>query len=299
MKVFPSCQPAVRLSSLSLFLFFSLFVSACVSPRSPLAPTAKPLDGSTGFPPAGSVAGWTISQEMAIYNQDNLFNLVDGQAESFFAYGFEQVAVQCYQKGEARLNVEIWRLATPADAYGLFTAGRSGQPVDLGSEGDADPGRRLAFWQDHFFTSLTSNQAIDEDELWAFARAVSAALPQGGERPALIDRLPQPGRVERSEMFFHEEMSIQMEVWLGGENLLGLSPATDGALARYDLGGQTARLFLVQYPTPGEADKGLAALKSGKIASVLAADAKGSFLGAVFGQADAAQAQALLENVLK
>jgi hypothetical protein len=251
------------------------------------------------FPGDDAVPGWAISQGRTSYNRDNLYNLVDGQAESFFAYGFEEVAVQRYGKGETRLNLEIWRLAEPEDAFGLFTAGRADEPAEIGAGGDIDLGRRLAFWQDRYFVSLTSSQAIPEEELWALARHVSTALPQGGARPALLGRLPQAGLVARSEIFFHEELSIQMEVWLGGENMLGLGQGTNGVLARYELGGQPARLVLIEYPSSGEAQKGLEALQSGGLEGLLAAGARGELLGAVFGEAEAGLAQVLLEEALK
>ncbi len=96
------------------------------------------------------------------------------------------------------LNVEIWQLATPADAYGLFSAGRTGAPAVIGNEGDSDPGRRLAFWQDRYFVSLNAAQPVPDETLQAFAQAISGRLPAGGERPALVDRLPGSGLVERS-----------------------------------------------------------------------------------------------------
>jgi hypothetical protein len=296
-----SCRAICQIARLRFYFHWAiwqiaLLLAACAAPPSPVSP---PVDFAAVFPDAGAVPGWSVFQERTSYNRDNLYNLVDGQAESFFAYGFQEVAVQRYEKGEARLNLEIWRLAAPADAFGLFSAGRAGDPAEIGVEGDTDPGRRLAFWQDLFFASLTASREIPEEELWAFARAVSASLPQGGERPALLGRLPQTGKVERSELFFHEEMSIQMEIWLGGENLLGLSQETVGVLARYNLAGQTVRLVLIEYPSAGEAGKGLEALQSAGMEGLLASDTHGNLLGAAFGEAGADRAEALLQEALK
>jgi len=60
-----------------------------------------------------------------------------------------------------------------------------------------------------------------------------------------MDGLADEGMVERSAVFFHEEISIQDRLWLGGENRLGLSPKTDGILARYEVGGGMAQLPVV------------------------------------------------------
>jgi len=260
----------------------------------------KPAALSGAFPGADAVPGWTPVGDAETFDSENLYDLVNGQAESFFAYGFEQVAVRHYENAEGtRLDVEVWQLATPADAYGLFTVQRAGTPVTTGNDGDADPGRRLAFWQDHYVAHVRASQDVDDADLQSLAEAVSAALPSGGERPALMDHLTPDGLVAHSAIFFHEEISIQSDLWLGGENLLGLSPETDGVLARYDIGGAMARLLLVQYPDAEAALAGLAALESSQVSGLVNADARDTLLGAVFGEVDEAAGDTLLEQALR
>ena len=251
------------------------------------------------FPGADDFPDWTPAGEVEVFDREDIFDLVNGQAEAFFAYGFEQVAVQRYENAEgAVLHIEVWQLATPADAYGLFTAGIAGESADIGNDGDADPGRRLAFWQDRYTVHVRARQELPDADMWGFAEAVSAALPEGGERPALVGRLPPDGLVGRSAIFFHEEISIQNELWLGGENLLELGPETDGVLARYDVGGAAARLLLVQYPNAEAASAGLAALEGSQVGGLMTADARDNLLGAVFGEMDEAAAGTLLVEVL-
>lgn len=270
-------------------LVFALALSGC---RGKAAPAGV-------LPDAEALPGWAPAGDVEVFERQNLYDLVDGQAEAFFAYGFEQVAVRRYENAEGKdLRVEVWQLATPADAYGLFTASIAGEPVGFGNDGDADPGRRIAFWQDRYYVHVRARQKLPDAELRAFAEAISAALPASGEQPALVSRLPPEGLAERSVIFFHEEISIQDELWLGGENLLALGPETDGVLARYDIGGATAQLLLVEYPDAGVALAGLAALKGGGIAGLLAADARGNLLGAVFGDMDETAASALLVEAL-
>ncbi|MBE9507601.1 MAG: hypothetical protein IMY86_06075, partial [Chloroflexi bacterium] len=175
----------------------------------------------------------------------------------------------------------------------------SGVPADIGTDGDADPGRRLAFWQDRYYVHVRARQELPDEDVRSFAEAVSAALPAGGERPALMDRLPSDGLVERSAVFFHEEISIQSDLWLGGENLLELGPETGGVLARYKVGSGVARLLLVQYPDAEAASAGLVALEAGQISSLVAAGARGNLLGAVFGEVDEAAASTLLAEALQ
>jgi hypothetical protein len=255
------------------------------------------------LPDADLFPGWAATGDVEQFDDESIFELVNGQADAFFVYGFEQVAVQDYENVDGVvIDVEVWQLATPADAYGLFTTSISGQAADVGNDGDADPGRRIAFWQERYFVHARARQEIDDVILRQFAGSISATLPPGGERPALVAQLPPDGLVQRSALFFHQEISIQHEIWLGGENLLGLGPETDGVLAHYDVGGTTARLMLIQFPDAESATAALAALESGqlngRVDGLASANAHENLLGAVFGGVDAAAANELLDAAL-
>ena len=252
----------------------------------------------TAFP--DEITGWPPAEEARLYNSENLFDLVNGQADAFFVYGFEQTAVRTYTNADGnRLDVQIWQLATPADAYGLFTLGRSGSPADLGNEGDTEPGRRLSFWQNHYTVHVSARQNVDDALLWNFAQAVVDTLPQGGEQPPLIDRLPQTGlKKERDFIFFHEELSIQDRIWLGGENILGLSQDTNGVVASYEVADSPALLLLIEYPTPNQAAAGLEVLQTAQVDDLVIAQVQDNLLAAVFGEVDDSVASTLVAKVL-
>jgi hypothetical protein len=296
----PSIKQSIssrKWSWLVIVLLLSHFISGCAAFQTT---TQAPVDLARVFPGENFIPGWEVAQKVETYDREHLFNLVDGQADSFFIYGFEKVAVARYQNdARAVLNVEIWQLATYADAYGLFSASRTGSAVSIGNGGDTDPGRRLAFWQNRYFVSLSVDQLVADGAIHEFAKAIAGNLPTGGETPAIVNQLPPSGLDGDTSIFFHEEMSIQMKVWLGGENLLGLSQETNGVLGQYKLGNLPARLMLIEYPTSSQAAKALEALQSGHITGLVASDASGNLLGAVFGKLDAAQAQMLLQEALK
>jgi hypothetical protein len=258
--------------------------------------TSEELPGAA-LPAGGAVAGWAPSGEVQVYDAENLYSLVNGQADAYFAYAFEQVAVRTYEDEDgASLRVEIWQLGRPADAYGLLTTVRAGEPVLVGNGGDSDLGRRLDFWQDRYFVRLFAVSPVDESALRTFAEQVSGELPSGGERPAIVARLPEEGLVEASDLFFHQEISIQDELWLGGQNLLALGPETDGILARYEVADGEAWLLLVQYADDGAASAALDALQLSGLAGLVGAKADLNLLAAVFGPVTEAEAQVLLSN---
>ena len=276
-------------------LWMILFVAGCgQKATTPAAVSLRDV-----FPGDNAISGWTRDGDTETYNSDTLFDLVNGQADAFFAYNFEEVAVQSYVGEDTVLRIEIWQLATPADAYGLFTRNRSGEPADVGNEGDTDPGRRLAFWQGRYYAQVRGRQALADTTLRTFADAIIAALPTGSETPALIGQLPPEGLVVRSAIFFRQEISIQDELWLGGENILGLTTDTEGVLARYTVNGDPVHLLMVQYADADAASAGLAALNGADVEGLLAADVNDALLAAVFGDANPAVAADLLVDALK
>lgn len=239
------------------------------------------------FPEMTDSPDWQPTGELHTYDEETLYDLVNGQADAYFAYGFEQVAVQSYEDAEGRtVDVELWQVATPTDAYGLYTSSRTGEPVEIGNGGHTDPGRRIGFWQDRYYVRVFARQEIPQAGLRGFAEAVAIALPTGGERPALVDRLPEEGLIPESVLFFRQELSIQDRVWLGGENLLGLSEETEGVLGRYEIRGSTAELMIVRYPNAEAAAAKLETLRGSELSNLVVADARNELLAAAFGDID-------------
>jgi hypothetical protein len=269
-----------------------LLATACSSGTAPTLTDYLPDDDA--------IAGWTRTDVPQTYTPETLYDLVDGQAEAFMAYGFEGAALARYRGPDgAGLRIELFRLASQADAYGLFSVSIAGERAAVGSDGDTDAGRRLAFWTDRYYVRIQAAQPVLDDVLLEFGRAVSRALPAGAERPALLQHLPAAGLTPRTARFFRDETSIQSWLWLGGKNILGLSPAVEGVLGDYTLHGAEARLLLIAYPDAEQASAARGALESAGIDGLIVADAKAARLGAVFGGAEPALATRLLEEALQ
>jgi len=252
------------------------------------------------FPDLGAIPGWTPVGEAEVFDSDNLYDLVNGQADSFFVYGFEQVHVQTYENAAGGLlRVEIWQMDTASNAYGLYTMLRSGEPVAVGNAGDTEPGRRIDFWQDRAVVRVFSFAPENPATLEIFAVQVARVLPPGGQPPPLIERLPKEGLVQDSEVFFHQETSIQNHLWLGGQNLLSLDAETDAVLARYLIHDTGVWLLLVQYPEDAAAAAAMEALAAPEFDNFGAVAVEGGLLGAVFGALPKTDAEQLLMSALE
>jgi hypothetical protein len=256
---------------------------------------------SDALPGDNSLAGWSPAGKVQTYNRETLFDYIDGASEYFFTYTFEAAAVSRYTKSDgASLNAEVWQLAVPEDAYGLFSGRPAGEAVSIGGANEAmlETGSRLVFWQARYYISLTAIEAATDGDLRLFAEFISKALPTGGERPELVGRLPTEGLVHGSAKFFHMELAVQDRLWLGGENLLGLGPDMDAVLARYTVADTEWQLLLVQYPDSAKAEAGRQALLGGIVEDLVGVNTNGSLLAALFGQGGGDLAEILLNKAL-
>ncbi len=288
-----------------LKLLFGIFLiilplSACQGKPAQVQNRAMDL-GKVISAVGGTQGGWKATEEVKFFTKDTLFDLMDGQSDAFFVYGFEQAAVRRFDSAAGvNLVVSVFQVDTPDSAYGLFSVNRDAQPLQVGNEGSSSPGRRLSYWQNRYFVQMTALKPVPDGDLLAAAKAISAGLPTGGEKPALMAALPAEGlQADPFPLFFHQELTIQDRVWLGGQNKLGLGLDTNGALGRYSLGDQPADLMVIEFPDAARAEQALKALQSGEQEDLLASAVKGKRLAAVFGKADKAAAEALVAKVGK
>ena len=247
------------------------------------------------------MSGWTPMGNVQTFDRQTLFNYIDGSSDYFFTYGFEKLATRQYQNTAGLgLVAEIWRLSNTADAYGLFSGHAGAVAVSIGHANEAllESGSRIYFWQNRFYVVLTATTSLSDNDLEAVALLISNALPIGGSRPALVAFLPAGQLIPASAKFFHEELAIQDQLWLGGENLLGMGQDTNAVYGLYQAGSEQMKLLLVQFPDFKRTAAGLQGLKSGGLEDLVVSDTKGSILGAVFGNPTTEEATKLLSKAL-
>lgn len=253
------------------------------------------------LPASGAVAGWERSGEMGVYVPEDLFDYMDGQAELFFVYRFEKLATQEYTRdGEGPLIVEVYQVASPADAYGLFSFYAGGESLDLGAGGAVEPGRLVSFWQGRFYARVFAYGEAEQESLSALAHQVAAGMPEPEESalPELVTRLPQENLVPGSVRFFHQKLSLDNLLWLGEENILNLSGQTDAVLAAYTYGDTPAQLLVVAYPDVAAAEVAHTALQGSGLENLAAAGQVNQYLAAVFQAPDQAIAHELVQKAL-
>jgi hypothetical protein len=271
-----------------LWLVLGVCLLVACTARQPTLPASKAL-----LPASDAIPGWRLEGGKVTYGREGLYGFMNGAADLYFTYGFEELAVGRYAgAGGEVLQVEVYRLASDADAYGVFTYNSYGEPTDLGVDGELVEAYRLAFWQDRTFVQILAQGQVSDEALGAFGEAISTALPGGGERPALVAALPAEGLLSRETRFFREKMALDNLFWLGPNDVLGLGPDSEGVLAHYEIYGQRLSLILVTFPDAARAQAAQAGLQVADVEDLVVAEIEGRTLGAVFGRLPAAAADA-------
>ncbi len=197
------------------------------------------------------VAGWQATGDDEIYDTETIFQYIDGHAEVYLAYGMKRCLARRYSgpSGEPDIVLDLFELASSADAYGVFTHDRDGDEVDVGQGALLRTGW-LSFWKGRWFGSVYAEGESEPafDAVIAIARGAADAIAEEGEAPALVSELPADGLDLRSVRFFHTQEILNSVIYLGFENVLRFGPETDAVLGRYARSNGSAWLLLVDYP---------------------------------------------------
>ncbi len=140
--------------------------------------------------PPGWTAGKSGDRYIETFNADNLYEKIDGRAESFLQYGVKGMAYTFYHPaGDASNEIQlyIFEMADPLKALGKYGSEKpdEAKPIAVGTEGYTTAGSTL-FYAGKYYTQIVSTQ--DDPKFAAFAldlaRRVAARQKPVGNTPA-------------------------------------------------------------------------------------------------------------------
>lgn len=252
------------------------------------------VDLATLFPKANEIPGWTVQTPTKRFAENQLFEYMDGAAEIPKSYTFRALASTKYQKGDTVLEVAVFDMGAPTDAYGYYSARvflerspRSKErlvALDHPAHLYATVGV-LTFWKDRYTIILQPDSGKpDDDSLLRFARAVSAKIPAKGAPPALLQRLPAAKMVPNSARFVRGKAAFDSLLIFLPKDTFGLAKAGEAVAAEYTLSGKATTLILIQYPNAASVKAGYDAyrqlLTTRKAAFATGAGPSGAFVAA-------------------
>ena len=182
------------------------------------------------------IMGWKQSGEIQTFLPKTLYEYIDGAADLYLAYDFQELNVAEYLNDKkASVTVEIYRHQSPTHAFGIYSQERlpDANFLNIGDQGYIDK-NILDFFSGSYYVKINSYNtgAEDREVLQAFAKKVVEDLGGKGGLPSILSSFPVEGNIRNSEKFI-------------ARNFLGYSFLNSAFTADYELSGKKFKLFLI------------------------------------------------------
>jgi len=258
-----------------------------------------------------TVVGWAIASEDHVYDRENLYDYIDGGAELFFSYGFQQLLSRTYATpGQPEIIVDVFDMGSSDNAYGVFSYSRETEDSTFGQGSQSVPGL-LLFWKDRYYISILFTPETEKAREAAFfiARHIESAIQTSGALPEILQLLPDEALARETIRYFRHYIWLNSYLFISNENILHLNEQTAAVLAKYGVGEPRQLLLLILYPDESAASaayndfvqyyfpnlsESTIALKEDKW---IGCQLQGTVLIAVFNAADKESAYGLIERV--
>jgi hypothetical protein len=214
------------------YFFTIIGLAIIVSGASPAAG-----DGAVSFP---EVKGWKLKVLPDVYTPANLWDLINGAAESYLSYDFVDLHLGDYENESGTvIHAELYRHSSSVNAYGIYTAERSPEYgfVNIGAQGYLEEAV-LNFLTGQFYVKLYSTDSGEEVQkaLEKIGQQISGHLDQDNGLPGLFDHFPAIGRLPYSDQYIRE-------------NFIGFDFLHSAFTVEYEGG---FKLFVIQGENPEE-----------------------------------------------
>ena len=222
------------------------------------------------LPSAETLNGWKLAGPARVFSGSGLYGHIDGGAEIFFEFGFEELTVQRYANGAHTVEVELYRMTDSVAALGIYLL-RCGNRCEAqgtlqGFPSHTTRGRaQLMFAEDRFLAVITVNKTDGQGgaALPAFASEVTRHLPP--DRPPELGASLPTGWAAGSLRLIRGPLALQAIITLGEGDVLQLGGRLTAVAADYPpaRGRPAHTLILVEYPNEEAAGAALAHLGNG------------------------------------
>ncbi|MCG2812839.1 MAG: hypothetical protein L6428_15510 [Candidatus Aminicenantes bacterium] len=211
-------------------IIISIFAGLAL--QSGLAAPSRPLPSL--FP---ELPGWQKQGKAETFLPETLYEHINGAAENFLGYDFEQLAVQNYENGQKQTMIaEIYFHGRLENAFGIYSSEKplAGDYFPIGSQGYAEEGV-LNFFCDAYYVKLNSFDLGRQGKavLTALAENIAAAIGGKNVLPEMLAAFPAPGKIPHGERYILH-------------NFLGHDFLHSAFTADYEQQGAKFQLFIIR-----------------------------------------------------
>jgi hypothetical protein len=215
--------------------------SSPASSSSPAAPQTPAIQPATSQSDAASTSpmmrslpetagSWSRKGAPQRYGPDDLWEYIDGGADQYLSYGFQEVVTAKYSNpAGATATVDVYRMDEPVGAFGIYAqeANPKATPARLGVEAQAGTDS-MRLWSTTYYVKVASTPSArsSRDATVALGTAIAGALGDPGAPPRELAIFPSRGLVAGSLRYVPA-------------NILGQAGFARGFEAKYATGAST------------------------------------------------------------
>jgi hypothetical protein len=237
-----------------LFLYYVALSVIFFSLSCGCALRAAPAWEDAHLPNTSEMQGWEIADKPYRYGTENLYEYINGEAESFVAYGFVSLLGANYFSGSDTSNsmtVDIYNMGEKLNAFGMFQSKRGGETssLEIGAASFGTDGY-LVFYKDRYYVEILSFLTGEQWKTYdlVIGRKVAEKIQGDTAPPYELSYLPESGRIEGSERYVKD-------------GILGHAFLDRGLICDYRIGGEVVSAFVAFFPSSEDAGNSFEAHK--------------------------------------
>jgi len=174
--------------------------------------------------------------DVEYYNPNNLYDYINGAADSYLNYDFESLNLQRYKgSNNQSLKIEIYKHSNAATGFGIYSSERptDGNWLNIGSQGYFEKGI-LNFYKGRYYVKIMTYDIEDSKNLLInTANLIADKLDGGNEILSALELFPDSGKQINSEKYVHR-------------NFMGYESLNKVFTAEYEIEGNYFELFFIE-----------------------------------------------------
>jgi hypothetical protein len=235
---------------------YYLFLAAAPRPTDPTEAIAL-MRRIARFEPPSELAGWQRTADPDYFDQQTIFDYIDGAAETHTRFGFARMSRGVYSLGDEKATIEVFDMGSSPDACGLYLALSRGSDKAYIGQASGTKGRLIRFWQGAYYCEVKAIARTGglTQTVTALAAELALTLGPGGAPPLLLKKLAVLTSKACPESYFHQQKDQEDFFYLSTASALLLSPKTEGVGLKLDDSARPTTVLAVRYPSPEDAKK--------------------------------------------
>lgn len=189
--------------------------------------------------------GYKKSSNYPVFLPENLWDFINGAADTYLAYGFVDLHVVEYKKGKDVIKLEIYKQTDNTMAFGIYSTERSPsfRFLNLGSQGYITDGSINFFKGNYYVKIRTYSKNVNTlKSAESLSVKVASMLSGGSEMPSTLSLFPGSGKKINEEIYINE-------------SVLGHKFLNKAYKASYESGNDIFSVFIIEKNTPEETRK--------------------------------------------